>query len=84
MEDDRDLELAPQAVQQVTVEDVPDAGRRGAPRDRLVHGPDVEGQHVVDREIRELMDEAVPDLAPRAGHQDHRPACHHGSPGPDG
>ena len=45
--------------------------------------PDVEGQHVVDREIRELMDEAVSDLAPRAGHQDHRSACHQDFPGPD-
>ncbi len=83
MEDHRDLELAPQPVEQVAVEDVPDAGRRAAPGHLGVDGPDVEGQDVVDAEIREVMDQAMPDLAARAGHEDHRSACHQDSPGPD-
>ena len=46
VEDDRDLELAAEPLQQVAIEDVPDPGRRAAPRHVLVQRPDVEGQDV--------------------------------------
>jgi hypothetical protein len=76
MEDDPDLELAPQPVQKVRVENVPDPGGGAAPGYLVVHGTDIEGQNIVDAQIREVMDQAMPDLTARAGHQDHRLARH--------
>ena len=55
MEDGVDLELRPQAVQQVAVEDVagPDLG--AAPGQLGVERPDVEGEEFVGARLGELL-----------------------------
>ncbi len=76
MEDDADLELAPQPLEDVAVEDVAHPGGGAAAGRLLVDRPDVERHDLVAPEIGEPVDQAVSDLSARPGHQHHRFARH--------
>src|SRR5207247_6664063 len=58
-----DLELALEPREQVPVEDVPDRDRGAPAREVRVYLPEVEGQEGVGAGVREVVDEAVTDLA---------------------
>jgi hypothetical protein len=75
MENDGDFELGSHPVQEVAVEDVPDPHGRAPQGEVGVEGADVEGQDIERPAFRDLLDQAVSDLATGARHEDHRLAC---------
>jgi hypothetical protein len=83
VEDDGDLELAPESIQEMAVEDVSDSRRRAAARDLGVERSDVEGEDVKGRELGQTGDQAVPHLATGAGHE-HDGLTRHGNLRQDG
>jgi hypothetical protein len=76
VEDHRDLELAPEPLEEVSVEDVAHASRRAAGGQRRLERAQVEGEDVEGAEVGEPVDEAVPHLAAGAGHEHDGPARH--------
>src|SRR5258707_12115233 len=76
VEDDRELELAPEPLEQVAIQDVADLGDQAASGHLVGDGAGVDAHDVVDALGRELTDQAVPDLASRPGHEYHRLARH--------